>query len=348
MDRQKSPGSTVRRLILQNSQSPGDIVTLTATVRDLHLTHPGKFLTDVRTSCDELWENNPFITPLDESDPDVEPIECEYPLIHESNFLPYHMLHGFRLFLQDRLGVPILPHAFKGDLHLSLHEKRWMSQVEEMKGLGTRFWIIVSGGKLDFTAKWWHPERFQNVVDHFKDRILFVQCGESEHCHPPLRNVLNLVGKTTLREAVRLVYNADGVVCPVTMFMHLAAAVEARPGRPRSRPCVVIAGGREPPHWEAYPHHQFLHVSGALPCCDDGGCWVSRVEPLNDGDPQDDSLCLRPVLTSGGIRLPECLHLISADDVIRAIEKYLYIDRTPVMHTITALNELVLSRRRLG
>ena len=37
------------KLILRNSQSPGDIVMLTAAVRDLHACRPGQFLTDVRT-----------------------------------------------------------------------------------------------------------------------------------------------------------------------------------------------------------------------------------------------------------------------------------------------------------
>ena len=50
----------MRRLILRNFQSPGDIVMLTAAVRDLHLTYPGEFVTDVRTSCPELWESNPL------------------------------------------------------------------------------------------------------------------------------------------------------------------------------------------------------------------------------------------------------------------------------------------------
>lgn len=221
----------MRKLILRNSQSPGDLVMLTAAVRDLHLSHPGVFQTDVRTPCDALWENNPYVSALDENDTDVDQIKCEYPLIHKSNSLPYHMIHGFRLSLQEQLNVLIEPHAFKGDIHLSAQEKRWMSQVEEVKGVGTRFWIIVSGGKLDFTAKWWDPDRFQQVVDHFKDRILFVQCGEAVHKHPPLKNTLNLIGKTDLRQVIRLVYHADGIVCPVTMFMHLASAIEMPPGR---------------------------------------------------------------------------------------------------------------------
>jgi hypothetical protein len=52
------------KLILKNSQSAGDIVMLTAAVRDLHRCYPGRFLTDVRTSCSDLWIGNPHLTPL--------------------------------------------------------------------------------------------------------------------------------------------------------------------------------------------------------------------------------------------------------------------------------------------
>lgn len=321
----------MRKLILRNSLSPGDILMLTAAVRDLHLTHPGMFLTDVRTSCMEFWEQNPFVTYLKESDSEVEQIHCEYPLIHRSNQLPYHFIHGFRLFLEERLGVPIRPHAFKGDVHLTDQEKVWLSQVDEITGTpGTRFWIAVSGGKTDFTAKWWDPDRMQAVVDHFRGRVQFVQCGQEGpgHVHPPLEGVIDLVGKTDLRQMVRLMHHADGVVCPVTMHMHLAAAVETKPGRPINRACVVIAGGREPSQWEAYPHHQFLHVNGCLPCCDDGGCWTSRVKPLGDGDEKDSSLCLRPLRLRSGTTIPQCMDMIEARHAISAVDRFLRFEET--------------------
>lgn len=320
----------MRKLILRNHLSPGDILMLTAAVRDLHRTHPRQFQTDVRTPCPALWEHNPYITPMKESDAEVEVIDCHYPLIHQSNQLPYHFIHAFRLFLAEHLKVKIRPHAFKGDIHLHGQEKAWMSQVDEITGnYDTPFWLIVSGGKSDFTAKWWDPKRCQAVVDHFQGRLQFVQCGarDAGHKHPVLNGVIDLVGKTDLRQMVRLMYHANGVICPVTMHMHLAAAVETKQGRPRNRPCVVIAGGREPSQWEAYPHHQYLHTNGSLRCCDDGGCWKSRIEPLGDGDEKDRSLCEYPIRLSSGQMLPKCLDLITAEAVIAAVERYLEYDQ---------------------
>ncbi len=314
-----------RDLILSCELSPGDVLMLTAAVRDLHLAYPGQFRTDVRTSAGALWENNPYVTPLDEASPSVRSIPMRYDLIHQSNLGPYHFIHGYTRHLEDELGLRVPVTGFRGDIHLSDLEKSWMSQVEEEPtGWRDDFWIIVAGGKYDFTAKWWDPRRFQQVVDHFEGRIQFVQCGEASHWHPRLHGVIDLVGKTDLRQFVRLMYHAAGVVSPVTFAMHLAAAVEVKPGRAKNRACVVVAGGREPSQWEKYGHHRFLETNGALPCCDQGGCWKSRCQPVGDGDEKDSAanLCILPVRVAPELQIPRCMDLISADDVIRAIELY--------------------------
>ncbi len=308
-----------RKLILAQTQSPGDIIMLTAAVRDLHLAYPSRFLTDVRTPSPALWENNPYVTKLSESDPGVEVIDCQYPLIHRSNVAPYHFLHGFIHFLNGRLGVSAEPTLFKGDIHLSEAERAQPSRVQEITGAPMPYWIIVAGGKRDFTIKWWDHSRFQEVVDYFQGKILFVQTGRPDHHHPELHGVLDLRGYTDLRQLVRLVYHAQGVLCPVTMLMHLAAAVEVKGGIPINRPCVVVAGGREPPHWEAYPHHQYIHTAGALLCCDNGGCWKARTVPVGDGDARDlpENLCVD--VRNG---LPHCMDMITSAEVARRIELY--------------------------
>jgi ADP-heptose:LPS heptosyltransferase len=314
-----------RKLILTCDLSPGDVVMMTAAVRDLHLAHPGSYLTDVRTPAGELWENNPWITPLADDDTEAEVVPMRYDLIHESNDGAYHFIHGYARHLERVLGVRLPVTRFRGDIHLSDLEKSWLNQVqEEPINWDGDFWILVVGGKHDYTAKWWDPARYQQVVDYFAGRIQFVQCGEAGHYHPPLRGVIDLVGKTDVRQFVRLVYHANGVVCPVTFAMHLAAAVETKPGRPKNRACVVVAGGREPSQWEKYPHHRFLELNGALWCCDNGGCWKSRCVPLGDGDEKDrpENLCVEPVAVRPGLQLPRCLDLITAADVIRAIELY--------------------------
>jgi hypothetical protein len=316
----------MRRIILTNYQAPGDVVMLTAALRDLHRCHPGEFLTDVDTDWPELWENNPYLTPLDRNDPNVQVVECRYPLIELANQRPVHFVHGFIEDLNHQLGLSIRPARVAGDIHLSTEEKLGPSPVEAITNAQLPYWIIVAGGKFDCTIKWWHFRRWQVVVDRLRDRIQFVQIGAPEHYHPPLRGVLDLRRRTSHRHLVRLVYHAQGVLCPVTFLMHLAAAVEAKPGEPSPRPCVVVAGGREPATWEAYPGHRFLHTIGMLPCCLTGGCWRSRSVPLGDGDRKDrpERLCLDTVNN-----LPRCMDMITPEQVVEAIESYRPSPETP-------------------
>lgn len=310
----------MRRIILSNYQAPGDIVMLTAAVRDLHRCYPGQFLTDVRTSCGELWENNPWLTALDSTAPGVESIHCKYPLIHRSQHNGTHFIHGFIEFLNERLNLAIRPTRLHGDIHLSEAERAAPSPITSPAGVASPYWIIVGGGKFDFTIKWWNFRRWQAVVDRFRDRLQFVQVGKAGDYHPPLKHVIDLRGQTSLRDIVRLTHHAQGVLCPVTFHMHLAAAVPRARGADGSRPCVVVAGGRESPHWEAYPAHQFIHTVGALPCCDNGGCWRSRIAPLGDGDSKDgpEHLCLDVIRG-----LPRCMDMITPEHVVARIEYYL-------------------------
>lgn len=318
------PHSGKKKLILRCWYSLGDIVLLTAALRELHHAHPGQFLTDLRTPFDDLWQHNPHITPIRDGEGEV--IECDYALLEESNTAPYHVIHSFTENLATQLGVRIRPTLFKGDIHLHPMEKVWTPQVAEIVGADVPYWIIAAGGKTDITIKWWATERWQAVVDHFRGKILFVQVGATGDHHPPLRGVLDLRGKTDVRQLIRLVHHSVGVLCPVTSLMHLAAAVPVRAGRPQNRACVAVAGGREPVQWEAYPHHQFLHTLGALPCCDNGGCWKARTVPLESGDPVGNhNLCVDPIRigrSRKAISLPRCMSMITPGDAIRAVGRY--------------------------
>jgi ADP-heptose:LPS heptosyltransferase len=309
-----------KRIVLSNRQSPGDILMLTALVRDLHAAYPGEYCTDVRTSASELWHGNPHICSLAEDGPETQNISMHYPLVHESNRTALHFIHGFHKFLEERLRIQIPVTRFAGDIHLVDGEKLRPDCIKSHAVL----WLLIAGGKYDFTAKWYNPASLQRVVDHFRGTIQFVQCGEAHHWHPRLEGVIDMVGKTTIRQFIQLMYHADGVVCPVTFAMHLAAAVEMPPGKPKHRPCVVLGGGREPPHWEAYPFHQYISTVGMLPCCDHGGCWRSRCQLVGDGDEKDRvNVCERPVQIAPDLRIPQCMEMIRPEDIIRRIEMYL-------------------------
>src|SRR5688572_399975 len=151
--RKPRAAATMTKLVLRCFLSPGDIVLLTAAVRDLHRCYPGQFATDVRTHCPDLWENNPHLTPLEENEPGVEIVDCDLPLIDLCNEQPYHVIHGFIDFLNAHLNLRIRPTAFCGDIHLSAQERAWYSQIRELTGNDIPYWIVAAGGKYDVTIK---------------------------------------------------------------------------------------------------------------------------------------------------------------------------------------------------
>jgi len=320
-----NPNKAPRKIILEHYLSPGDVVVMTAAIRDLHLSNPGKFITDVRTSCSAIFENNPYVTHIDDDGGGVTKIKAEYNLIHECNEGAHHFIHGFAQDLEKQLGVNIHVSKLKGDIHISDDEKSWYSQIHEILGKDVPYWIVDAGSKNDYTAKQWEPQRFQQVVSSCPD-ITFVQIGAEEHNHAPLEgdNLINLIGKTDMRQLIRLIYNSYGVITPVSLPMHLAAAIEMHPRfKRKTRPCIVIAGGREPSVWEAYTNHAYLHTCGMLSCCDNGGCWKSRTVPLDDKDDKNKSLCVYPVKTDSGVFIPRCLDMITAAEVILNIKRYM-------------------------
>ena len=182
--------------------SPGDVLMLTAAVRDLHNSHPGRFNIDVSTPFPDLWENNPYLSKLDPAASDVETVTMHYPAIHDSNEGSHHFIHGYRLFLEQELGVRIHAGKLWGDIHLSEKEKGWISMIHEhFTGQDTPFWLICTGGKMDYTAKWWIPEFAQE-----KARLNFALWGAR------LQSCVYI--KKTLRPNLR----AQAAVCHCTVL----------------------------------------------------------------------------------------------------------------------------------
>lgn len=321
----------VLKLHLRSFLSLGDIVCMTPCVRDLKLHLKDQVQISVETSCSQVWDNNPYIVPYDPNDKEVRIIDMHYDDINESNESGRHFTSGYRMFLEDKLDMRIPSKKGFGDLHLSSDEKSWISQVEEL-GIKDDFWVVSSGGKTDFTCKWFFPKKYQEIVSYFEGKITFVQIGEKKDFHPKLKGVIDLRGKTDIRQLIRLVYNSVGTLSNMTCLSHISGALPSREGYPIRRAGVTVLGGREPATWCNYIGQTVLSNHSALSCCDNGGCWKSRSSLVGDGDIKDKKdTCLFPMdsgvdyLVNGRkirFRESKCLNMISAKDVIRAIEMY--------------------------
>jgi ADP-heptose:LPS heptosyltransferase len=301
---------------IRNTQSPGDYVVLSAALRDISLMYPDRYRFSVFVPEPMFYLYNPHVSL---SSPGAKRIVAQYPLVNESNQQHVHFLWGFLEFLNSQLGTRAVLTDFRPDLYLSEEEKK-----RPLVEFDKPYWVFVSGGKRDYTAKWWNLQNWQTVVDRLKSKVVMVQVGGVSHVHPKVVGAYDMVGKTSARELMRLIYHSHGVICVVTCLMHIAAAF--------NKPCIVVAGGREPWWWEAYTEenrlvnmrrgqplwtppsgdnfipHRFLHTIGSLNCCSKHGCWKARAQGQG-------SVCLEPVTQNGQV-VPRCLHMITPDLVV--------------------------------
>ena len=304
------------RLLLKTDQAPGDAVVMTAAIYSLHKAHPGKYLIAVESLWPEVFEYNPDVAkslrfPVKVGQvpwnlpSETAVIRMHYPAIHQSNDRGIHFMQGWCEFLGTALNiqVPLLtnrPHIYFTNPALPVED----------------YWVICSGGKSDFTNKMWGHDNYQKVVGKLSGKVRLVQVGENSIDHPPLYmcDGINMVGKTSLRDLFDITRRARGVICGVSLLMHVAAALE--------KPAIVIAGGREPVQWNAYPKQHYLHTVGTLSCSTPqghvgGACWRSRTVPLGDNAFLDKDTCERPV---GGT--PECMTMIHPEEVAEVVLRY--------------------------
>lgn len=304
------------KIVLVNDLSPGDILIMSVAIRALHKAHPGQYLTDVRSPANEIFLNNPYITPLPRPDPtainkaiedlkkdenhppimvgDTKYIISHYPEILRCGMTGLPFADGHRMFLERQLNTCIPRCGMKPDIFLSPSELALPRKVLES------YWLINAGYKqADYTLKFY--PYYQEVVDLLKDKVQFVQIGliHPLHKHPPLKNVIDMRGKTTLRQLFLLSNYADGAVCCVSLQMVIQAAL--------GKPCVVIAGAREGVRWQLNPDHRFLCLNGAMKCATYDGCWKSKIEE-----------CIFKSKSGNAT----CMELIRPEDIARAVELY--------------------------
>jgi hypothetical protein len=184
-----------------------------------------------------------------------------------------------------------------------------LSEAERHSGrLATRQITIHSVGKQTYKLwmlnKSWFHERFQQVVDGVRRRwpdITVIQLGIRGD--PPLENVLDLRGQTSLRRTAAILDQSECFIGGTGFLSHLARAVDCR--------SVIIFGGRELASQAGYVCNE--NLQSLLPCAP-CGLW-------NDCD--YDRQCMRMI---------ESCHVLEAVDRVLAKRGIpLEVDETDVM-----------------
>ena len=314
-----------RKLRLVQGQCPGDLAVMTMAIDSLHRQYPSQFVTGVSTNHDELFDHHPLVAKLQGDDVANVLMHCDR--INECH-IPFHFGTAFCDTLGDALGLPLRLQVSRPSLYLSA-EERASSVLAQKASLFGPYAVINAGYKDDYKTKWAGTNLYQSVVDAHRDRITFVQVGAKAHHHPKLSGVVDLIGRTTLRELVRLCAGAEFGVGGITAVGHFCAAFE--------KPYVCLVGGREPLSWIGYPTQISLNTHGLLSCCRTRACWKSCVS-----SPEVNKNCVLPVVDDAGCTVPQCLAMLKGA-AIDAVDVLL--DGVQGVHAITAGRTLISEDR---
>lgn len=162
--------------------------------------------------------------------------------------------------LPTETACSIKPEIFFSDME----EKKFSEKFKFLKS----YCIIHPSGISSYTAnKDWSFEKMQDVVNQMQDDIFWVQAGLLEE--PVLKNVLDLRGKTTLRELFYLVGRAQCVVSTEGLYNHIAAAFNV--------PSIVVFSGFLPVEVAKYPNTIAVTNKTQATCFP---CWLKTPCPL--------------------------------------------------------------------
>ena len=157
-----------------------------------------KYCVMVVTAHLSIWDNNPYLS--DFVNPSVELYIGPGKGSQASNTSGKHICEAYRCSIIEHSGGGInFPQGeLFPDLHFSDYE---LSRAPMIEG---RYWVLCNSKHAPFTAKFWPPEYWQEVVNALQ-HITFVQVGHTSDFNPTLTgsNVINMVGQTQGENGLR-------------------------------------------------------------------------------------------------------------------------------------------------
>ena len=155
------------QLIFKQMQSPGDLLMLSIAIRDLHLTYPDWFETDVISCYPEVFYKNKYITNLPK-DKNIMVINLDYgPYLHKLRKKGLHFSDCFIYMLNEKLNISITKSSSKPYIQLTDEEKTKKLFLDKF-GIKKPYWVLNAGIKNDIPLKQYPPYLYQSVIDYLE------------------------------------------------------------------------------------------------------------------------------------------------------------------------------------
>lgn len=223
----------------------GDTFLSTALIRDLKEQMPDIQI-DFLSNYQPVFENNPNIT----KHGDLKNIvKLEYHPFSQRNASGGNLFNGWRESFEIFSGLKIHPGPDEIDVYYKGYEKERLFDED---------YIVINAGNQSCSTIKTYPF-WQEIVNDLKGDIKIIQIGGSEKRdrHVSIDGAVNLIGKTTIRDLMRIVRDARAVISPPSAVSILATQKDFRGIN------VIINGTREPNMLTQYKNS--LHFGNV--CC---------------------------------------------------------------------------------
>lgn len=312
----------VKEVVLHNRQRIGDMLVFTCGVRDFKAAFP-HIKVGVCPTAAHIFDHNPnvaFICDKKEFEKEIGGPEVPMKRVgdrvylrigpgagtNQSNRVDWHFTNAYRMSIEQGLNIHIPQGESRPDIYFTREE------FDAPPIFDRPYWIICTAGERGWGCKMYPFVKWQEFVNQNPDH-LFVQIGTKGDNHPRLQgsNVIDWIGKTDdgktgIRDLFKLFLNAEGSIGLVSFHMHLSGAL--------SKPCIVVAGAREPVHFTRYPGHAYLATDGMLPCAVKA-CWYCEIKRCTNPVERKDQ-------NGNNEIVPKCVDMIEPIDITRALNNY--------------------------
>lgn len=281
----------------------GDTVAVTPLIRDLYAQYP-----DIRISVDgsaseDLFRYDYRVSRTRPAAAKLLELDLKETVDRSNTDGAARYLYALTESFERATGLRIERGPAKPSLVLGPHE--------ETPPYDEPYRVVASGAKVDMPVKQWGHSNHRKVVEAVGGK--WVQLGQFfdgrfSHQQCAIPGAVNLLGKTSIREMVRIIAHAKAVLCHVSLSMLIAAAFDV--------PCVVPAGGRENPWLHADSGVDYIDTIGKLSCCVARGCGTcSAFTGHTETGFPDGWFCKDPVTLACGSHVGRCMTLITPEDV---------------------------------
>lgn len=287
-------------VMLQFLGGIGDELLLTAVARELRARNPELKIWQISHAA-SLLHRNPDYHRVFWYDMSVQQYDAR--MLRYAQFLNsrrVHLAYSVEV-IKGELEIPPDEHIIarlcrKAGINGAIHIRPYCYLTEEEKAKGKvaeEFVVIQNVGDSTHQTfmknKQWYPDRFQHVVSLLRKKhaaLSIIQLGTEGD--GALDSVIDLRGKTTLRESAAILANARCFIGTSGFLKHLARAVETR--------SVIIYGGREHSYQTGYICNE--NLNSYVDCAP---CWHWNLCDYNR----------------------KCMDMISVDMVLKSVQKIL-------------------------